>query len=145
VFSCQQARTGCANFRRTHSYQLATTKTHFHVGVLAHHVIRHAIDSLPYPRFVCVGHPHPSSEFHNPAIVRVITSPMTSAASTFRKREILSPISLHEKCPVTGCSGGAFHPRKHARSERFFLRVPRFSSGEVAFRKMHPLVWPAIP
>ena len=40
----------------------------FHVGVLAHHVIRHAIDSLPYPRFVCVGHPHPSSEFHNPAI-----------------------------------------------------------------------------
>ena len=55
----QQARTGCANFRRTHSYQLATTKTHFHVGVLAHHVIRHAIDSLPYPRFVCVGHPHP--------------------------------------------------------------------------------------
>jgi hypothetical protein len=33
--------------------------------VFAHHVVRYAIDPLPDPRFICVGHPHPSSVFHN--------------------------------------------------------------------------------
>src|SRR6516165_5558768 len=55
----QQASAGCANFRKTHTYELAISQTHFHVGVLAHHVVRHAVDPLPYPGFVCVGHPHP--------------------------------------------------------------------------------------
>src|SRR5450631_829724 len=59
----EQARARCANFRQTHTYEFNASLNHFHVGVLAHHVVRHAIDPLPNPRFVCVGHWVPPRSF----------------------------------------------------------------------------------
>ena len=71
----------------------------FHVGVLAHHVIRHAIDPLPYPRFVLRRPSATSSEFHNPGSPPVGQCPLDWHCRYFRINRRISeswPFGMRE-------------------------------------------------